>query len=67
MNRPEQFSLRNATAAAIPVEDGNVMIASGEFFTPTINYNDVFLYIVCTSCFQNFKPWGGPETSTIHR
>ena len=32
MNRPEQFSLRNATAAAIPVEDGNVMIASGEFF-----------------------------------
>ncbi|KAF2027101.1 Arabinanase/levansucrase/invertase [Setomelanomma holmii] len=57
INRSSQLSLRNATTTAMPLDDGNVMVASGGLVAPTIRYNNGTFYIVCTNCYHEVDNW----------
>ncbi|KAF9697721.1 hypothetical protein EKO04_004005 [Ascochyta lentis] len=57
ISRPTQLSLHNATTEAMPLDDGNVMVASGGLFAPTLQYNDGIFYIVCTNCYHGKDNW----------
>ncbi|KAI4646157.1 uncharacterized protein J4E79_010666 [Alternaria viburni] len=41
----------------MPLNDGNVMVASGGLFAPTIRYHNGTFYIVCTNCYPESNNW----------
>ncbi|OBR14615.1 Xylosidase/arabinosidase [Colletotrichum higginsianum IMI 349063] len=49
INRKEQLSLEQATTAVMPLDTGNIMVASAGLFAPTIRHHDGRFYIVCTN------------------
>ncbi|KAH6633809.1 glycosyl hydrolase [Boeremia exigua] len=49
--------LQNWAHIAMPLDDGNTMVASGGLFAPTIRYNDGAFYIVCTNCYHGHDNW----------
>ncbi|KAI4940183.1 hypothetical protein J4E86_011149 [Alternaria arbusti] len=57
INRSSQLDLSNAVTTAMPLNDGNVMVASGGLFAPTIRYHNGVFYIVCTNCYPESNNW----------
>ncbi|KAF6806305.1 hypothetical protein CMUS01_14399, partial [Colletotrichum musicola] len=52
INRREQLSLTRASTAVMPLDTGNVMVASAGLFAPTIRYHEGTFYIVCTNAIR---------------
>lgn len=41
----------------MPLDDGNVMVASGGLFAPTIRHHNGTFYIACTNCYHGKDNW----------
>ncbi|KAK0379921.1 hypothetical protein CLIM01_02714 [Colletotrichum limetticola] len=79
INRKEQISLNHASTAVMPLDTGNIMVASAGLFAPTIRYHKGTFYIICTNAthdedtfsLDNFyitttDIWSGNWTDPIH-
>jgi beta-xylosidase len=53
INRPGQLSLRAATTFLVTWEDGNVEVATGGLYAPTIRHHNGTTYIICTNVVHN--------------
>lgn len=53
INRREQISLNHASTAVMPLDTGNIMVASAGLFAPTIRHHQGAFYIICTNGTHN--------------
>ncbi|KAK1658335.1 xylosidase/arabinosidase [Colletotrichum godetiae] len=53
INRKEQISLKHASTSVMPLDTGNIMVASAGLFAPTIRYHQGTFYIICTNATHN--------------
>jgi beta-xylosidase len=49
INRREQLSLKHSDTKLFPQPNGEVMLATGGLYAPTIRYHDGTFYVVCTN------------------
>lgn len=48
-NRREQMSLAQSDTALWPQQNGNIMLATGGLYAPTIRYRDGTFFVICTN------------------